>query len=198
MQRLGIVGGTFDPIHNAHLAIAEEARVCLGLDQVLFVPAARQPLKESHAASASDRLAMVRLAVASNPAFAASDLEVNRPGPSYTIDTLRALQGAAAELWFILGGDALRFLPDWHEAAAVVGLARFAVIDRPDGPVDLTDLEAALPGLRGRSARLRGPNMDLSSTELRDRLAAGLPVRYLVPDPVADYIAERGLYRRPS
>jgi nicotinate-nucleotide adenylyltransferase len=196
MQRLGILGGTFDPIHHAHLAIADEARVVLRLDQVLFVPAAQQPFKAQHWTSAAHRLAMVEAAVASNPHFSVSALELQRPGPSYTADTLESLHEIYpdAAFWFILGADALRWLPRWHAIERLSTLTRFAVVDRPTVTLDLAQLEAEQPLLHNRIERIAGPHLDISSTEIRARIAAGLPVRYLVPDAVADYIAVHNVY----
>jgi nicotinate-nucleotide adenylyltransferase len=197
-QRIGVYGGTFDPIHIGHLAAAEDARAALGLDRVLIIPAARQPLKHAAQGAAPEhRLAMARLACADNPAFSVDPIEVERPPPSYTVDTLRTLGeglGPAAELWLILGADAARDLPRWHRAADIPALARLAIVGRPGSPLHLPSLEAALPGLAGRYRLVDGPHLDISSTELRRRLAAGRPVRYQIPDAVRAYIESRRLY----
>jgi len=197
MHRIGILGGTFDPIHHAHLAIADEARVVLGLDQVLFVPAAQQPFKAQHWTSAAHRLAMVEAAVAANRYFAVSELELQRPGPSYTVDTLESLHAiySGGQFWFILGADALQGLPRWHAIERLAGLTRFAMVGRPGIALDLRRIEAEQPALRGLIERIAGPDLDLSSTEIRARVVAGLPVRYLVPDAVAEYIAAHSLYQ---
>ena len=197
MRRLGIFGGTFDPIHHAHLAIGEEARVRLKLDQVLFVPAAHQPLKAGHAASAQDRLAMVRLATATNPAFAFSDIEIRREGKSYTIDTLQMLhqQFPTSELWLIVGADSIHTLPRWHRIAELIELVQFAIFERPQSSNDFSDVLRTLPNLANRMTRFFGSRIDLSASELRERVAHNLPIRYLVPDAVADYIAEKKLYQ---
>lgn len=199
MQRIGILGGTFDPIHYGHLAIAEEARWALDLKLVYVTPAAQQPLKHNgHGASPQQRLEMIRLACASNPAFAPSDIELRRPPPSFTIDTMvefRALLGANCELWFILGGDALADLPRWRQATRLLELTRFAAVLRPGATVDLAALDAALPGLARRTSLIAGPRLDISSTALRQRIAAGQPVRYQLPDAVIDYIETHRLYR---
>lgn len=198
IQRIGILGGTFDPIHYGHLAIAEEARWALALERVYLVPAARQPLKpDAHEAGPVQRLEMVRLACLGNPHLLPSDLELQRDPPSYTVDTLdafRAQLGAPCELFFILGGDALRDLPRWHKAAQILHLARLAVVTRPGIAVDLPALEQALPGITARTTLIEGPNLDISSTMLRRRLAAGRPVRYQVPDVVLEYMTALGLY----
>lgn len=201
MERLGIFGGTFDPIHHGHLAIAEAARQELGLEQVLFVPAAQQPLKQAHAAPAAQRLALTRLAIAGNPAFAVSTLELERPGPSYTADTLAAIRAERpdAALWFIIGADATRWLPQWHQLERVVAAARLAVIARPGYPLDLAALAASQPLLAGRMELVAAPGLEISATELRERIAAGRSVRYLVPDSVAAHIAAHRLYQsRPQ
>lgn len=198
-ERIGVLGGTFDPIHYGHLAIAAEARHVLQLDRVLFVVAAQQPLKaRGHIASATQRLAMVELACAGEPAFAPSDVELRRPPPSYTADTLRELRALAppqAELWFILGADALAELPRWHRAAEIIALARLAVVQRPGSALDLAALDGRLPGLRARTTPIEGPRLDIASRALRERRAAGLPLRYQLPDTVIAYIEEQGLYR---
>jgi nicotinate-nucleotide adenylyltransferase len=196
--RVGIYGGSFDPIHIGHLTIAEEARWALDLQQVIFVPAARQPFKlQSSSADAEHRLAMVRLACAANPAFGVSDSELQRVAPSYTIDTLthfRTQFGAQVDLYFILGADAARDLPRWHRADELVRLARFAVVGRPGVVLDRQQLEQELPGIAARLTLIEGPQLTISSTALRQRLAEGRPVRYQLPEPVYEYIHAHGLY----
>jgi len=196
--RLGIYGGSFDPIHYGHLAIAEEVRATLNLTQVAFVPAAQQPLKGQAQSSADHRLVMVRLACADQPAFIPDDLELRLPPPSYTINTLRAYRhrhGPAVELWFIIGADAARDLPRWHRAAELGRLAYLAIVGRPGVKVDLPALTVALPTLAGRCLLLEGPQLAVSSSALRRRLATGAPVRYQLPEAVRLYIAEHGLYQ---
>jgi nicotinate-nucleotide adenylyltransferase len=198
MQRIGIYGGTFDPIHIGHLAIAEEARWALSLDQVVFVPAAQQPFKmEAQSADAAHRLTMARLACRSNPAFSVSDSELQRSPPSYTIDTFNQFRthvGSAAELTLILGTDAARDLPRWHRARELVTLARFAVVGRPGVTLDPQRLEPELPGIAERLTLISGPQLAISSTELRRRLAQQQPIRYQIPEPVYEYIHLHGLY----
>ena len=205
--RWGILGGTFDPIHLGHLAIAEAAREELGLERVLFVPAAVPPHRaEAPGASAADRAAMVGLAIAGAPAFALSRIELDRAGPSYTVDTLAALTtggaidgpppGPRRELWFILSAEAFADLPTWHDAARILDLCRLVVLPRAGHPEpDLPDLEDRLPGVTARTVVLDGPHIRISASEVRARAAAGLSVRYLVPDAVAAYIADHSLYR---
>lgn len=198
MQRVGILGGTFDPVHYGHLAIAEEARWALSLTRVYIVPAAQQPLKRAkHSASPQQRLEMVRRACFGNAAFVPSDIECRRSAPSYTVDTLREFQamlGDTTELYFIIGGDALASLPGWHAADRIITLARMVVVARPGASPNLTALDAALPGLAARTILVDGPHLDISSTHLRQRIAAGQPVRYQLPEAVLDYIREQGLY----
>ncbi len=199
MQRVGILGGSFDPIHYGHLAIAEESRWCLGLSQVYMIPGAQQPLKHhGHTASPQQRLDMVQLACADNPALIPSEIEIHRPPPSYTVDTLRlfrTLLGNTVELWFILGSDALMSLPDWHAAADILTLARLAVVSRPQSQVNLDALDAILPGIAAQVRLIDGPELDISSSLLRHRIAAGQPVRYRLPDTVLDYIFTWRLYQ---
>jgi nicotinate-nucleotide adenylyltransferase len=194
--RIGILGGTFDPIHYGHLAIAEEARVALLLEQIIFIPARYQPLKHgNHAASPEQRLLMVRLACANNPAFEVSAIEVERPGPSYTITTLEALAAeTAAELTLIVGIDALTNFDQWHAPEQIMALARIAGIARPGIETDLTRILTMFPQLGARLTQIAGPKLEISSSEIRQRIAAGRPIRYLTPDPVVDFIAEQGLY----
>lgn len=208
--RLGVLGGTFDPIHVGHLAIAEEAREALGLERVLFVPAGRPWQKVDRAVSeASDRLAMVELAIAGNPAFECSRIEVERPGPTYSVDTLAALAaveraaGREPDLWFILSAEALRGLPTWREPDRLLELCRLAVVPRAGigergEPVDEGWLRANLPGREGRVRSLAGPRLGISASEIRARVAAGRSIRYLVPDAVAAYIGDHGLYTSPG
>jgi nicotinate-nucleotide adenylyltransferase len=186
--RIGLFGGSFDPVHLGHLIVAQEAATRLPLDQVRLVPAGRQPFKRAgHAAPAADRLAMLRLAVAGDARLVADDCEIRRPGPSYTVDTLRELRAAHpdAELCLLVGADAAGELPTWHDAAAIPSLARVVVLTRPGTRVpDHPLITQALPV----------PAIDISATDVRARCRRGESVRYLVPDPVAHYIAERRLY----
>lgn len=202
---LGVFGGTFDPIHLAHLAVAQEAAEALGLERVLFVPAGRPPHKPDQAiTSGVHRLAMVELAIAGNDRFEVDRLELERDGPSYTVDTLEALHasrqvdGRPPDMTLILSVEAVLGLMSWREPRRVLELARLAVAPRDGypntGPAFLVE---RLPDLADRVAFLDGPRMRLSASELRDRVAAGRSLRYLVPDAVAAYIDDHGLYRNP-
>ena len=197
---LGIMGGTFDPIHVGHLAVAEEAREVLGLDRVLFVPAGQPPHKPPGSVSrVGDRIAMVQLAIADNPLFELSMIEVERAGPSYTVDTVEALSRANpdAQLHLILSAETFAELPSWHEPDRLFAAARMAVVPREGYPApDPAWLGRAFPGREDRVEYLAGPRLGLSSTALRSRVAAGRSIRYLVPPAVEAYIAEHHLYRR--
>jgi nicotinate-nucleotide adenylyltransferase len=196
-KRIGLIGGTFDPIHYGHLAIAEEARTTIGLERVLFIPAMQQPLK-SHApaATAQQRFNMVQLACANNEAFEASTIEITRTSISYTVTTLEQLhQANPGDLYFILGADALGDVPRWHNVHRVIELVHFIAVSRPDSNVNVQHLYNILPGLHDRLTLLEGPRLDISSTELRARVAAGKSIRYFTPDPVVEYIREHKLYQ---
>ena len=199
LTRLGVMGGTFDPIHHGHLAAAQEAASALHLDRVLFIPVWQPPHKlDEPAASPADRLCMVRLAVADNPLFEVSPIEMDRLGRSYTVHTLQRLVDLypGADLYFIVGMDSLADLPKWHDPIGILERARIVALHRPGWQtVDLAELTYQLPESQGRVLLVEMPALDISSTELRERIGAGRPVRYLVPDSVASYVEERGLYR---
>jgi nicotinate-nucleotide adenylyltransferase len=191
-MRIGIFGGTFDPPHTGHLLAASDAYEALGLDRVLFVPAAGQPLKSAIVASPADRLAMVERLVGDDPRFAVDPIEIERGGLSYTVDTLRALRNrwksdAALALVLLLGADAAATLPQWREPAEVASLAEIVVLRR-----SLTGGAASPPASRGTIDTRR---VDVSSTEIRARVSAGRSIRGFVPEPVAAYIEGRRLYR---
>jgi nicotinate-nucleotide adenylyltransferase len=196
-MRVGVLGGTFDPVHVAHLRLAEEAREALDLDEVLFVPAGDPWRKSERAiAAAAHRLAMLELAVEGNDDFAISDIELRREGPSYTADTLEALAGERLddEFWFIVGADALSDLPNWHEPARIVAHARLAVAPREAQDANVAAL--TIPGISERIDTFSMPELDISSSDIRARVAGGRSIRYLVPDEVGAYIAEHGLYTK--
>lgn len=187
-MRIGVFGGSFDPVHHGHLIVAEAARRALGLAELRFIPAREQPFKEGgHGASAADRLAMLQLAIEGAPGLVADARECRRAGPSYTIDTLRELRTEfpGAELSLVVGADAARDFPMWRESAAILELAALVVLTRPGAPVPDDHFGGRL---------LRVPTIDISATEIRERVRAGESIRFLVPDAVARYIADRRLY----
>jgi len=191
--RVGLFGGSFNPPHVGHLAVAEAARDEAALDRVLWMPAATPPHKrDDDLPAAEHRLAMTRLATAGHDAFAVSDLELRRAGVSYTVDTLRALRAdhPGAAFLLLLGGDSLRQFHTWREPDAILDLAQPLVYPRPG-----SDLAAVDPSLRRRAILLDRPLLDLSSTDVRGLLRAGRSARYLVPDAVLAYADEHRLYR---
>ena len=194
MQRkIGVMGGTFDPIHHGHLVAASEAASRFSLDEVVFVPTG-QPWQKSKTdvTPAEDRYLMTVVATASNPRFTVSRVDVDRVGPTYTVDTLQdlAVKFPDDELFFITGADALEQILSWHRAEEMFRLAHFVGVTRPGFELDGDHLP------RGAVSLLEVPAMAISSTACRERVAAGEPVWYLVPDGVVQYIAKRGLYRR--
>jgi nicotinate-nucleotide adenylyltransferase len=193
--RVGVLGGTFDPVHVGHLVLAEQAREQLALDEVLFVPAGEPWRKSGRAiAPAEHRLAMLKLAVERNDGFGISDIELRRSGPTYTADTLEALAGERLddEFYFIIGADALADLPNWHEPERIVAHAVLAVTPRDAQEASAAALD--IPGITPRIELFSMPRIDLSSTDIRARVAAGKSIRYLVPDGVWHYVRESGLY----
>ncbi len=197
--RVGVLGGTFDPIHDGHLAIAAAVRAALGLSGVVFIPAGIPPHKPGQAVSpAADRRAMLELAIAGEPTFTVSSIELDRPGPSYSVDTLAALaaeSGHSRRLEFILSAEAFAGFPSWHEPGRILELARLAVVPRAGArPFDAAWLDANLPAWRTRVDFVDGPLVDVSASVIRDRVRAGLPLDGLVPPAVADYIAAHRLY----
>ena len=201
--RLGVLGGTFDPIHIGHLVAAEAARTHFHLDRVLFVPAGHPPHKDPAAVSAAEhRYRMTVLATAGNPYFYTTRLELERAGPSYTIDTLRQLSALAgpASLFFIAGADAVVTLPSWRGGLSLLDVCQLIVVTRPGLPGDALTrfLDGLPPARRARVHLLPIPEIGISSTELRERVAAGHSIRYLVPPAVEDYVHKYGLYRRAA
>lgn len=195
--RIGILGGTFDPIHFGHLAIAEDARVALGLEQVLIIPAAQQPFKrDQRVSSGGQRMAMVELACAGNMALVPSTIELARAGVSYTVTTLEELyEQSLGELFFILGADAVNDLAKWHRASEIPELTQIVAVERPGVVVEHAALLDALPALRGRLTLLDGPHLNLSSTDMRRRAVTGRSLRYLTPDAVVEYIDRERIYQ---
>ena len=192
-RRIGIMGGTFDPIHHGHLVAASEVADRFALDEVVFVPTG-QPWQKGHetVSAAEDRYLMTVIATASNPRFSVSRTDVDRGGPTYTVDTLRDLRehfGPKAQLFFITGADALEKILSWKDTDKMFELAHFIGVTRPGFPLSAEHLPADTVSL------VQVPAMAISSTECRRRVAEGHPVWYLVPDGVVQYIAKRRLYR---
>lgn len=225
-RQVGILGGTFDPIHYGHLVIAEEVRAALDLAEVFFIPVGKPPHKNKRVTPAAHRLAMLELALASNPFFSISRIELERPGPSYTVDTLRQLHselGTNTELFFVIGWDSLEDLPEWHDPEGIIAeLNHLVAVRRPGYDDDiaeaksrvmnfeedveipdasyveedfLDELEDEIPGIRERLIIVPAPQLEISASDLRQRVKAGRPIKYQVPEAVERYIADQGLYR---
>jgi len=198
-MNVGILGGTFDPIHLAHLAVAGEARARLDMIEILFVPAGQPWLKTDTCISpAEHRVNMVRLAIADKSYFKLSTVEIERAGPSYTVDTIAELKSqldAGDELFFILGWDSLAELPQWREPSRLIEMCQLVVAPRPGYSIpDLESLEEAIPGLSQRVIVLDKPQIDISASAIRERVARGLSIHHLVPEPVERYIRQHRLY----
>jgi nicotinate-nucleotide adenylyltransferase len=197
LRRVGVMGGSFDPVHIAHLAMAEHVREALELEQVLFVPAGDQPLKLGEGvAPVRYRVEMVRLAIRGNPHFALSEVDL-REGPSYTADTVRLLSDEMGgpeqvALWFIVGADSLRTFPRWHDPDTILRYARLAAVQRPGSSLEEATL---LPHYLTHIDAVDAPLLDISSTGIRERVRHGRSIRYLVPEAVREYIEVEGLYR---
>jgi nicotinate-nucleotide adenylyltransferase len=191
-MRLGLFGGRFDPPHLGHLLAAEQAREALALDAVWFIPAPSPPHKPA-VASPAQRYAMTMLATGSHPSFAVSRLELNRPGPSYTFDTVQQVRAAepAAELFLLTGADAYRDIAGWHRAAELVRQVNIIVVARPG-----YNLEQLEPDFHARAGVVTIIGCDISSTEIRNRLKEGRSIRYLVPESVESYLVRHHLYRQ--
>lgn len=200
-MRVGILGGTFNPPHIGHLVCAQEAHARLGLERVVLVPAAVPPHKEIERDPGSEaRYELCRLAIAKDERLAVSRVELDRDGPSWTVDTLRDIHEHAPDddLTFIVGGDMAQSLPTWREPEAVLALATLAVAEREGvGRRDILERLAPLHG-GDRVVFFDMPRLDVSSSDIRRRVAAGRPIRYLVPDEVARAVGGQGLYRRPE
>ena len=202
-MNVGVLGGTFDPIHNGHIIVAEEVRNRLNLDEILFVPAGQPWLKEGSPISVVEyRVQMVRLAIARHPYFKLATMEIDRSGPSYTVDTITELQtqlGVGDEFFFILGWDNLAQLPLWQEPSRLIKMCCLVAVPRPGYALpDITSLEAAIPGLSRSLVLLDKPEIDIDATEIRKRVAQGLSIRHLVPEPVDEYIRKHELYLAQS
>jgi nicotinate-nucleotide adenylyltransferase len=200
-RRIGVMGGTFDPIHLGHLVAAEEARWQFDLDRVVFVPAGRPWQKPVGVTPPEDRYRMTVLATASNPAFTVSRLEIDHPGPTYTVDTLRRLRAEQADgtrLYFIIGADAVLQIVTWKKPDQVLAQSEFIAATRPGFDLDLDRLASQVPGAAGRVHPMEIPALAISARDIRARVARGAPIHYLVPDDVARYIHKHGLYQDPG
>jgi nicotinate-nucleotide adenylyltransferase len=188
-RRLGVMGGTFDPIHNGHLVAASEVAAVLNLDEVLFVPTG-EPYQKSDVTPTSDRYLMTEIATAANPRFKVSTIDIDRNGPTYTVDTLRDLQRMHpdAQLFFITGADAISSITDWKDSVELWDLAKFVAVTRPGHILDLPDAP------EGAIQVLEIPALAISSTDIRKRVSEGKPIWYLVPDGIVQFIAKHRLY----
>jgi nicotinate-nucleotide adenylyltransferase len=200
-MKQGILGGTFDPIHIGHLLLAETAREALGLGQVLFAPVGVSPLKQHlQTTPPHHRRVMVELAIADNPNFALSLVDLQRPDPHYSVDTVRLIREqnnlSADDCFFIVGGDSLESLPRWHRADELVSLCRLAVSHRPGYQPDLSILAQQIPGLAARLMWIEMPALNIEASTIRARVAMGQSIRYQTPDSVRAYIEQHQLYRR--
>ena len=197
-HKVGILGGTFDPIHIAHLIIAEECRFQLDLAQVFFIPAGMPPHKQvKPLTNAEARIAMVQLAIATNPYFAVSRLDIDRPGPCYSADTVELLQQQLApetDIYFIVGLDSLIDMPTWHEPLRLIRQCQLAVVGRPNYHADLDALEKQLPGISSRTRFVDAPQMEISSSMIQQRVRTGMPITYQVLEVVERYIQTHRLY----
>lgn len=197
-KRLGVLGGTFDPPHLGHLVLADQAQAQLGLALVLFCPVGQQPLKSGQPVTpVHHRLAMTQLAIADRPGWVISRVDLDRPGPHYTADSLALLHASYPDhaLYFLMGADSLNDIPRWYAPDRVILHARLAVARRPGVEPDLPALEQVLPGLRGQITWIDSPWLDVAATDIRRRVQRGWSIHYLVPPPVEAYIEQNGLYR---
>ena len=198
-RRVGVLGGTFDPVHYGHLVAAQEAHGQLALERVLFAPVGHPPHKLDEPLSPiHHRVRMVEMAIAGEARFALSRVDVDRPGPHYTADMLGLLRqawGADVCLFFIAGSDSLADFLDWHGPERIIEQAELAVVKRPDVEINVGALERALPGLGERLHWVQMPCLDISSTDLRARVRQGRPISFFLPPAVEAYVLEQGLYR---
>jgi len=194
LKKLGVLGGSFDPVHTGHLIVAQDVLTALSLDEVILMPASTPPHKrDKHLAPALDRLEMINLATESNPQLRSTDIEITRGGVSYTVDTIRELldsSPAGTEIYFILGSDNLPELDEWKEPLELVNLCTLVTMQRPG----FTEVEIP-PQLGGHHVSVTVTSVDISSRDIRGRLRAGKPITYLVPEKVERYILDHGLYR---
>jgi nicotinate-nucleotide adenylyltransferase len=201
MLKIAVLGGTFDPVHLGHLAVAAEAFSWLKLSRLIFMPAGRPYFKNLASISAAkDRLNMLKLAIAGQPNYQISLIEIEREGPSYAVDSMARIKAGLNfedELYFIMGWDSLLSLPQWYEASRLIEICRIVAAPRPGYPrPDVDQIEKDLPGLGQRCIVMERPLIDISSTAIRQRVAEGLPFDDMVPAAVAEYIRQEGLYKK--
>jgi nicotinate-nucleotide adenylyltransferase len=200
-MKIGVLGGTFDPVHNGHLAIAEEARSYLNLNEVIFLPAGQPWMKADRSISpARHRTAMLALALQTRPYFKFSTIEIEHQGPSYSVNSIAELKARAVEptdWYFILGWDNLAKIPQWREPTKLIEMCFLAAVPRPgyERP-NMKKLEAELPGISKKVILMDKPRLEISATDIRSKVAQGLPISGLVPEAVEEYINENGLYRK--
>lgn len=199
-MNIGILGGTFDPVHSGHLAVAEQALVKLNLAEVIFVPAGNPYFKDgTRVTLPAHRVSMLKLALFDKPSFKVSLLEIERSGPSYSVDTISRIREVLQkedELFFILGWDSILTLPLWHQPRRLMGLCRFVVALRPGYPrPEYSALEKELPGISERTTVMDNPLIDISSTEIRERVYRGVSIKNMVPPKVEEYIRKHSLYQ---
>jgi len=199
-ERVGLFGGTFDPPHVGHLILASEAKSQLALTRILWTVTPDPPHKQDQSiTSLEHRLAMVKLAIEGNPSFELSDVELSRPGPHYTVDTIKLLaqHNPGAEIVPIIGGDSLNDLPTWHQPKEILYAAHWVgVMRRPGEETNLDALERELPGIGSKIHYVDAPLLEIASREIRDRAASGKPFRYYLPQAVYEYIQQHHLYHR--
>lgn len=195
-MKIGIMGGTFDPIHSAHLIIASFAREEFDLDKVIFMTGGNTPHKDMTGADAADRYEMVKIAVRDNEYFEADDFEIKKTGYSYTVETLEYLKEKypGAELYFIVGSDSLDYMDKWHECRRLFSMCTVLLFERRGFPDTQKKIEELEKEYSCRIERIDAPIIELSSSMIRERILSGKSVRYIVPDHVIEYIDERGLY----
>ena len=192
VRRLGIMGGTFDPIHLGHLIAASEALHVFGLDRIVFVPTG-QPWQKERYSNSEDRYLMTVLGVAAHPCFAVSRIEIDRKGPTYTADTMRSLRdfhGDACEMFFIAGADAILKVGTWRKVEELAELGEMVAVTRPGFDLGSLQIESSWPKIH----LMEMPAVDISASDIRSRVRAGRPIEFLVPQEVADYIRQHGLY----
>ena len=197
MERLGLLGGTFDPPHVGHLILASVVADALGLDQIWFVPAADPPHKQAVPVTLEEhRLAMVQLVTDADSRFELSRLHIERPGPHYSVDMVAAArsQRPDADFFFLMGSDSLADVPSWHDPQRFILQCQLAVLERPRHPINVEGMEAQLPGIMDRVWHVKGPSISLSASQIRERVRTGRSIRYLVTPEVQTYIEATGLY----